>query len=322
MNVILVLVDRTGLAPESAELSSSVRELLTFARAAGEPVALIAGSAPQQILDQLGEYGATRALTAEQPELVAYSVTPKAELLAAAAKAVGASGVLVENTPEGKDIAGRAAVLLDAAVISDAVAVDAALAAEKSVLAGSYAVRAAAPQGSVVIAVKANSVQPQPVDAPSPVQAEPFQAEFSKAARGARVVKRVEQATTGRPDLASARTVVAGGRGVNGDFGPVEALADALGGAVGASRVATDSGWIDHSAQVGQTGRTVSPQLYISAGISGAIHHKAGMQTSKIIVAVNQDPEAPVFEIADFGIVGDLFQVLPQAAEEIKRRRG
>ena len=141
-------------------------------------------------------------------------------------------------------------------------------------------------------------------------------------AAAARITAREQKVASGRPDLTDARIVVAGGRGVDGDFGPVEELADALGAAVGASRAATDAGWISHDAQVGQTGKTVSPQLYISAGISGAIQQKAGMQTAKVIVAVNKDAESPVFEIADFGIIGDLFDVLPQATEEIKKRKG
>jgi electron transfer flavoprotein alpha subunit len=146
--------------------------------------------------------------------------------------------------------------------------------------------------------------------------------ELGEAGPAARLTATAEHTATGRPELSEARFVVAGGRGVDGDFGPVEDLADALGAAVGASRAATDAGWIDHSAQVGQTGTTVSPQLYISAGISGAIQQKAGMQTAKTIIAINKDPDAPVFEIADLGIVGDLAQVLPQAAAEIRRRKG
>jgi len=140
-------------------------------------------------------------------------------------------------------------------------------------------------------------------------------------ANTARITGRTAKPASGRPELTEARVIVAGGRGVDGDFSPVEELADALGGAVGASRAATDAGWIEHSAQIGQTGKTVSPQLYISAGISGAIQQKAGMQTAKVIIAVNKDSDSPVFDIADFGIVGDLFTVLPQATAEIIKRR-
>jgi electron transfer flavoprotein alpha subunit len=165
-------------------------------------------------------------------------------------------------------------------------------------------------------------VDPEPATAPGIPETVTVDAPADATAAAARITSREQKVASGRPDLTDARIVVAGGRGLDGDFGPVEELADALGAAVGASRAATDAGWISHDAQVGQTGKTVSPQLYISAGISGAIQQKAGMQTAKVIVAVNKDAESPVFEIADFGIVGDLFQVLPQATEEIKKRKG
>lgn len=321
MNSIVVFIDQPA-----EQLAKSSLELLTLAHRAGTPVAAVAGAVSDAVRAELGRYGVPQTFFTEQPEIIEYSVLPKAEFLAAVAQRVGASTVLTGNSAEQKEIAARAAVMLDAGVISDAVGFNAApdssgLVAEKSVLAGSYTVLASTKGPVGVIALKSNSVEPEEPAAPTENTVEQLSVQFSALARGARITSRTAKPASGRPELADARIVVAGGRGVDGDFGPVEQLADALGAAVGASRAATDAGWIDHAAQVGQTGQTVSPQLYISAGISGAIQQKAGMQTSKFIIAVNKDAESPVFEIADLGIVGDLFTVLPQAAEEIKRRR-
>jgi electron transfer flavoprotein alpha subunit len=230
--------------------------------------------------------------------------------------------VLTENSAEGKEIAARLSIKLGAGVITDVVAVDPDGTAHKSVLAGSYTTTARATTPVAVLTVKPNSITPEPAVTGTAPEAVTIEVPETATAASARITARNDKPASGRPDLTEARIVVAGGRGVDGDFGPLEELADVLGAAVGASRAATDAGWIGHDAQVGQTGKTVSPQLFISAGISGAIQQKAGMQTAKVIVAVNKDAESPVFEIADFGIVGDLFKVLPQATEEIKKRRG
>jgi electron transfer flavoprotein alpha subunit len=230
--------------------------------------------------------------------------------------------VLTENSAESKEIAARLSIKLGAGVITDVVAVDPDGTAHKSVLAGSYTTTAKATTPVAVLTVKPNSITPEPAVTGTAPEAVTIVVPETATAASARVTARSEKPESGRPDLTEARIVVAGGRGVDGNFGPLEELADALGAAIGASRAATDAGWIGHDAQIGQTGKTVSPQLYISAGISGAIQQKAGMQTAKVIVAVNKDAESPVFEIADFGVVGDLFQVLPQATAEIKKRKG
>ncbi|MEV7604628.1 electron transfer flavoprotein subunit alpha/FixB family protein [Paenarthrobacter sp. NPDC089322] len=313
----LVFIDNPGTA-----LKKSSLELLTLARKLGETAVAINGELNDDVAATLGAYGATTIYLPSANDLGDYLVGPKAAYLAAAVAASGATKVLLENSPEGKEIAGRLGIRLNAGVITDVVGVEADGTAHKSVLAGSYNTAAKATTPVSVFSVKANIVEPEPSGSGASPETAKVEVPADAAVNSARISSRTAKPASGRPDLSDARIVVAGGRGVDGDFGPVEELADALGAAVGASRAATDAGWIGHDAQVGQTGVTVSPQLYISAGISGAIQQKAGMQTSKVIVAINKDAESPVFEIADFGIIGDLFKVLPQATEEIKKRKG
>ena len=190
----------------------------------------------------------------------------------------------------------------------------------QSVFAGNYTVQAKVTQGTPIITVKPNAANPEEATGAGTV--EEFAVTISDAAKTAQIVASQPREKTGRPEMTEAAIVVSGGRGTGGNFDPIEGLADALGAAVGASRAAVDSGWVPHSYQVGQTGKTVSPQLYVAAGISGAIQHRAGMQTSKTIVAINKDDEAPIFELVDFGVVGDLHTVLPAAAEQINQRKG
>ncbi|MHA7209457.1 electron transfer flavoprotein subunit alpha/FixB family protein [Arthrobacter sp. MDT1-65] len=313
MTTVLVFLDHAG-----ASLAKSERELLSLGASLGEVTVALAGDAEPAYLDGIGSYGVQEV---HRPEAAAVSevlVAGKAAFLAATARSTGAAIVLLGNSYEAKEIAARVGVRIEAGVITDVVALAADLTATKSDFAGSYTVECRATTDVAILTVKPNSFEA--VEAGLPSSPREVRVSVDLPGAVARVTGRVDKPVSGRPELTEARVIVAGGRGVNGDFSPLEDLADALGGAVGASRAATDAGWIEHSAQIGQTGKTVSPQLYISVGISGAIQQKAGMQTSKVIVAINKDADSPVFEIADFGIVGDLFSVLPQATEEIRKR--
>ncbi|GAB3283075.1 electron transfer flavoprotein subunit alpha/FixB family protein [Sinomonas notoginsengisoli] len=319
---VLVVLDGVG-----DSLKKSERDLLTAGRVLG-PVS-VAATAPvtDEVRAQLAENGVETVYVPEGADLSGYLVGPTAawlsEVVATASSASGPFGVvLLENSADGKETAARLGVRLGAGVVTDVVGLEADGTVHKSVLAGSYEVRARATSEIAIWTLKANSVDGTAASAAGTAAVTPIAVPESALAHAARITGRTVKPASGRPELSEARVVVAGGRGTDGDFGPIEELADALGGAVGASRAAADAGWVSHDLQVGQTGKTVSPQLYVSAGISGAIQQKAGMQTAKVIVAVNADPESPIFEIADFGVVGNLFEVLPQATAEIKRRRG
>jgi electron transfer flavoprotein alpha subunit len=314
MSQVLVVADLVDGAVGKPTL-----ELLTLARRIGDPVVVLFGEASEAAAARLGEYGATRVLVVTDPAITDYLVAPKAEALAQVAAATQPAAVLVTSGAEGKEVAARLAVKLGSGLITDAVDVAADGSTTQSVFAGSYSVHAAVTQGVPVITVKPNAVTPEPAAASPAVEA--FGVTISEQAKGARIVAVEPKQASGRPELTEAAVVVSGGRGTGGNFDEVEQLADSLGAAVGASRAAVDSGWYPHAYQVGQTGKTVSPQLYIAAGISGAIQHRAGMQTSKAIVAVNKDAEAPIFALADLGVVGDLHTVLPAVAAEVAKRR-
>jgi electron transfer flavoprotein alpha subunit len=315
MAEVLVVVE----ASAASGVKKVTLEMLTVARSLGSVSAVAFGSEDHSA--RLGEFGAEKIYAASGDDIDGYLVAPKATVLAELIRRVQPAAVLLGSTQEGKEIAGRLAVKLDNGLLTDAVEVAADGTATQVVFAGSTIVKSKVTRGLPIVTLRPNSVTPTP-SAASP-QVEQLSVTVSDTDKLARVSERVAEQKGSRPELTEASIVVSGGRGVgNADnFKLVEETADLLGGAVGASRAAVDSGYYPHQYQVGQTGKTVSPQLYVALGISGAIQHRAGMQTSKTIVAVNKDAEAPIFELADFGVVGDLFKVVPQANEEIRKRK-
>jgi electron transfer flavoprotein alpha subunit len=315
MAEVLVVVDATGGAPKKVSL-----ELLTLARKLGEPSAVVFGEVDTA---KLAEFGAARIYTVDDPEVEKYLVAPKATVLAQLVKDKQPAAVLIASTQEGKEIAGRLAVKLDNGILIDAVDVAEDGTATQTVFAGTVIVKSKVTRGIPLVTVRPNSLTPTPADSPGAAAAETVSATLADSDKLATVTEKIAEKKGSRPELTEASIVVSGGRGVGSaeNFKLVEEMADLLGAAVGASRAATDSGFYPHTFQVGQTGKTVSPQLYVALGISGAIQHRAGMQTSKTIVAVNKDGEAPIFELADFGVVGDLFKVVPQAMDEIRKRK-
>jgi electron transfer flavoprotein alpha subunit len=315
---ILVLAEHAG-----GEVKKVTCELITLARRFGEPSVVWTGPGAEQGRERCAEFGAATIYAADNSVFDDYVVVPTAALLAQLVAEKSPAAVLVAGTPEGKEIAGRLAIMTDSGLLTDAVDLtadqDGNLIAEQSIFGGATVVHSRVRRGTPIVAVRPNAVA---------LEATPGAAELSPVSlagevRGAKVTGRVVAERGERPDLTEASIVVSGGRGTGGaeGFGVIEQLADALGAAVGASRAVTDAGWYPHQFQVGQTGKTVSPQLYMAIGISGAIQHRAGMQTSKTIVAVNKDPEAPIFELADFGVVGDLFKVVPQLLDEISKHK-
>jgi electron transfer flavoprotein alpha subunit len=314
MAEVLVVVEHSGGAVKKVTL-----ELLTLARTLGEPTAVVFGS-PAPFVDRLAEYGAARVVAVESEDVTGYLVAPKATVLAQLVRDRAPAAVLLGSTQEGKEIAGRLAVKLDSGLLTDITDLAPDGTATQVVFAGNTIVKSQVTRGLPIATLRPNSLTPSP--SPATPEVSTVDVQLSDVDRLATVAQRVVEQKGSRPELTEASVVVSGGRGVGSadNFKLVEELADLLGGAVGASRAATDSGFYPHQFQVGQTGKTVSPQLYVALGISGAIQHRAGMQTSKTIVAVNKDAEAPIFELADFGVVGDLFKVVPQANEEIRKR--
>ena len=316
---VLVLVEHAEGTVKKVTL-----ELLTAARQLGEPVAVVVGTpgSAAPLVDKLGEYGATAVVTAESDDVAKHLVTPAVSVLASLIGSESPAAVLIASSGEGKEVAARLSIRTRSGILTDAVGLESDGTATQSIFGGAVVVRSRVRTGTPIVTLRPNSVTPEP--APAQPATRSVDVSLDDAGRAATVLERVVEEKGSRPALADASIVVSGGRGLgSGDnFTLVEGLADSLGGAVGASRAATDAGWYPHQNQVGQTGVTVSPQLYLAVGISGAIQHRAGMQTSKTIIAVNKDPEAPIFDLADYGIIGDLFTVAPQLTEELTKRRG
>ena len=319
MSEVLILVEL-----HDGDVKKVTYELLTAARRLGEPSAVVVGApgTAAKVRDALAGYGAAKVYAAESDDAADYLVTPKVDALATVAATANPAAILVAGSSEGKEVAGRLAVRLGSGLLVDAIDVDGAGVASQSVFGGAYTVKSKVGHGTPVITVRPGAIDAEASDGPAEVSAVDLPA--VDPARATRILSRELVVGGDRPDLAEASVVVSGGRGVGSaeSFSVVEELADALGAAVGASRAAVDSGYYPHQFQVGQTGKTVAPQLYIALGISGAIQHRAGMQTSKTIISVNKDAEAPIFEISDFGVVGDLFKVAPQLTEQVNKRKG
>jgi electron transfer flavoprotein alpha subunit len=317
MAAVLVLVEHDEGATRKVTY-----EMLTKARSLGEPVAVFVGDGLDAAAEGLARHGATAIHVSTGEGWTNRLGEPLTDALAAAADRTQPAAVLVAATPAGKDAGARLAARKGWGMLADVVDLDDDLVATQNVFGGATTVRARVRTGTPVLAVKPNSfpVEEAPAEPERIEQGGAREAGFDNS----RVTDHVVQEQGGRPDVAEAEIVVSGGRGLQdpSNFALVEALADALGAAVGASRAAVDAGWYPHQHQVGQTGKTVSPQLYVAVGISGAIQHRAGMQTSKTIVAINKDADAPIFAISDFGVVGDLFKVVPRLTDEIVKRKG
>ena len=312
MSTVIILADF-----QAGSATKTTAELATVGARMGDVCAVV--------LAPVGQGAALAATVAHGPissiaivesdSFTTHGVAASADALAQVVTAKGAGAVLVASHAFGKEVAARVAIALESGIITDAVDVSGDKVATQLVFGGSTTVHSEVTHGIPVITLRPNSVEADL--SASSAASENVAVTISESAQKSVISSSQPPVKGGRPELTEASIVVSGGRGTNGDFAAVESFADTLGAAVGASRAATDAGWYPHSHQVGQTGKTVSPQLYVACGISGAIQHRAGMQTSKTIVVVNKDPEAPLFEICDFGVVGDLFAVLPQATTAV-----
>lgn len=325
MGEIWVVVDHT-----EGEPSKVTSQMLTAGRGLAEKMghdlaAVFVGAGFDAAREKLAKHGAPKAYVAEHGDFEAYLAQPAIDTLTSLVQDRQPEAVLFGSVPSGKDLASGVAAKVEAGLLADVVDLEPdgdRLVGTMSVFGGATITRCRVEGTPQIILVKPNAFVAE--EAPVELTEERVEVSISDDAKAARIVERVQEEAGGRPMVEEAAIIVSGGRGLGGpeNFRYVEELADVLGAAVGASRAAVDAGWYPHQHQVGQTGKTVSPQLYVAVGISGAIQHRAGMQTSKTIVAINKDPEAPIFQLCDFGVVGDLFTVVPALTEELKKRKG
>lgn len=323
MKIIAVAEQRNGTIKKAGcEVIRAARSIAD--QTGGEVVALVIGPGSSQAASTAGAYGAHKVLTCEDEKLSGYASTAFATITADAARSVGANAVFISATSQGKDFAPRTTVKLDAGLVSDCTALrvdNGTIVATRPVYAGK-----AFTDVKVTAAVGVYTLRPNVFNAGAPSSSsapiEPLAVSLSTNDL-ASVATETKQ-SSGKLDVAEADIVVSGGRGLKGpeNFAMIEELASALGAAVGASRAVVDAGWRPHDEQVGQTGKTVSPALYVAVAISGAIQHLAGMSSSKYIVAINKDKDAPIFQVADYGIVGDAFEVIPALTKEVKLLMG
>ena len=292
-------------------------------QAGGDVAAVLVGSGIGDAAAGLGAFGAAKVFVADDPNLALYSAEGYGEAVVKAVESAAPDAVFFAGTAMGRDLAPRVAAKLGVGALADVVALERdgdQLVARRPV----YSSKAFATADSAGIKPQVISLRPNVFAAEETGATAEVVALDGLTLTIRAVVKELLDTGGGEIDVAEADIIVSGGRGLKGpeNFALIRELAEALGGAVGASRAAVDAGWIEHKHQVGQTGKVVSPSLYIAAGISGAIQHLAGMNSSKIIVAINKDPDAPIFKIADYGIVGDLFDVVPPMVEEVKKLAG
>ncbi len=316
MSSVLILVDYAD-----GKVAKTAGELATLAKRVGSVSALLLCKAGESgaLIEQLKSTPIDSVIVGESDLFATHGIAALAEITANVMSQKSPQALLISSSARGKEIAARVAVRTNSGLITDAIDFSNSMIATQSVFGGSFTVHSRVSHGTPIVTVRPSAVEAEAIT--SSPNVENISISLSPVSQLTTITSVQPAVKGGRPELTEAKIVVSGGRGTNGDFAPIEAFADSLGGAVGASRAATDAGWYPHTHQVGQTGKTVSPQLYIACGISGAIQHRAGMQTSKTIVAINKDPEAPIFDLADFGVVGDLFAVVPQAQAAVAAKK-